>query len=97
MSEEYNTTDSKQTDFGFRVDAQAEDPLRPGSPCPIRSLSMTLSWVGSPVLAPGTADVVNLISGSQAFSKTSLNIWKFTVLVLVEPGLENFEHYFTSM
>ena len=39
----------------------------------------------------------NLISGSSAFSKTSLNIWKFTVDVLLKPGLENFEHYFTSM
>ena len=37
------------------------------------------------------------ISGSSAFSKTSLNIWKFTVHVLLKPGLENFEHYFTSM
>ena len=36
----------------------------------------------------------NLISGSSAFSKTSLNIWKFTVHVLLKPGLENFEHYF---
>ena len=43
------------------------------------------------------ADVGNLISGSSAFSKTSLNIWKFTVHLLLKPGLENFEHYFTSM
>ena len=43
------------------------------------------------------ADVGNLISGSSAFSKTSLNIWKFTVHVLLKPGLDNFEHYFTSM
>ena len=43
------------------------------------------------------ADVGNLISGSSAFSKTSLNIWKFTVHVLLKPSLENFEHYFTSM
>ena len=43
------------------------------------------------------ADVGNLISGSSAFSKTSLNIWKFTVHVLLKPGLENFEHYFTSL
>ena len=42
-------------------------------------------------------DVGNLISGSSAFSKTSLNIWKFTVQVLLKPGLENFELYFTSM
>ena len=39
------------------------------------------------------ADVGNLISGSSAFSKSSLNIWKFTVHVLLKPGLENFEHY----
>ena len=39
------------------------------------------------------ADVGNLISGSSAFSKTSLNIWKFTVHVLLKPGLENFKHY----
>ena len=44
-----------------------------------------------------SGDVGNLISGSSAFSKTSLNIWKFTVHVLLKPGLENFEHYFTSM
>src|SRR5574337_584652 len=42
-------------------------------------------------------DVGNLISGSSAFSKTSLNIWKFTVHILLKPYLENFEHYFTSM
>ena len=42
-------------------------------------------------------DVGNLISGSSAFSKTSLNIWKFTVQLLLKPGLENFEDYFTSM
>ena len=42
-------------------------------------------------------DVGNLISGSSAFSKSSLNIWKFTVHVLLEPDLENFEHYFTSV
>ena len=42
-------------------------------------------------------DVSNLISGSSAFSKTSLNIWKFTVNILLKPGLENFEHYFTSV
>ena len=43
------------------------------------------------------ADADNLISGSSAFSKTSLNIWKFTVQVLLKPGLENFEHYLTSV
>ena len=41
------------------------------------------------------ADVGNLISGSSAFSKASLNNWKFTLLL--KPGLENFEHYFSSM
>ena len=39
----------------------------------------------------------NLTSGSSAFSKTSLNIWKFSVHVLLKPGLENFGHYFTSV
>ena len=43
------------------------------------------------------ADVGNLISGSSAFSKTSLNIWKSTVHILLKPGLENFKHYFTIM
>ena len=43
------------------------------------------------------ADVGNLISGSSAFSKTSLNIRDFTIHVLLKPGLENFEHYFTSV
>ena len=43
------------------------------------------------------ADVGNLISGSSAFSQTSLNIWKFMVHLLLKPGLENFDHYFTSM
>ena len=42
-------------------------------------------------------DVGNLISGSSAFSKSRLNIWKFTVHVLLKPGLENFEHYFSSV
>ena len=45
----------------------------------------------------GPADVGNLISGSSAFSKSSLNIWKFTVHVLLKHDLENFEHYFTSV
>ena len=42
-------------------------------------------------------DVGNLISGSSAFSESSLNIWKFMVDVLLKPGLENFEHYFTCV
>ena len=43
------------------------------------------------------ADVGNLISGSSAFSKSRLNIWKFMAQVLLKPGLENFEHYFASV
>ena len=42
-------------------------------------------------------DAGNLISGSSAFSKSSLNTWKFMVHILLKPGLENFEHYFASM
>ena len=42
-------------------------------------------------------DVGNFISGSSAFSKSSLNIWNFTVHIFLKPGLENFEHYFASM
>ena len=42
-------------------------------------------------------NVGNLTSGSSAFSKFNLNMWKFTVHILLKPGLENFEHYFTSM
>ena len=53
---------------------------------------LELSWFfADPV------DIGNLISGSSAFSKTSLNIWKFSVHILLKPGLENFEHYFTSV
>ena len=44
-----------------------------------------------------SVDVGNLISGSSAFSESSLNIWNFTVHILVKPGLENFEHYFASV
>ena len=43
------------------------------------------------------ADVDNLISGSSAFFKSSLNIWNFTANVLLKPGLEDFEHYSASM
>ena len=44
-----------------------------------------------------SVDVGSLISDSSAFSKSSLNIWKFTVHVLLKLGLENFEHYFTRV
>ena len=43
------------------------------------------------------ADVGNLISGFSALSKTRLNMWEFMVCILLKPGLENFEHYFTIM
>ena len=43
------------------------------------------------------ADVGSLISGSSAFSKSSLNIWKFSVHILLKPHMENFEHYFASV
>ena len=52
-------------------------------------VSLPVSWF---LIHPG-----NLISGSSAFSKTSLNIWKFMVNILLKPGLENFEHYFASV
>ena len=44
-----------------------------------------------------STDVLNLISGSSAFSKSNLNIWKFTVHGVLKPGLENFQHYFDNM
>ena len=42
-------------------------------------------------------DIGNLVSGSSAFSNSSLNIWEFTVHILLKPGLENFEHYFAHL
>ena len=48
-------------------------------------------------LFDGLTDIGNLTSGSSAFSKSSLNIWKFIVHVLLKPGLKNFEHYFASV
>ena len=44
-----------------------------------------------------SVDIGNLMSGSSAFSKSSLNIWKFSIHILLKPHLENFEHYFVSM
>ena len=55
------------------------------------SVFLELSW-----FFDHPTDVCNLISGSSPFSKSSLNIWNFTVHVLLKPGLENFEHYFAS-
>ena len=66
---------------GFRVVREAEVDIFLEFPC----------------LHCDPMNVGNLISGSSAFSKTSLNIWKFTVHVLLKPGLENFEHLFTSI
>ena len=59
--------------------------------------SLPLTHIQSRVGVEDPADVGNLISGSSAFSKTILNIRKFMVHVLPKPGLENVEHYFTSM
>ena len=55
------------------------------------------SFLELPCFLYDPTDVGNLISGSSGFSKTSLNTWKFMVHVLLKPGLENLEHYFTSM
>ena len=55
------------------------------------------SFLELPCFFDDPVDVDNLISGSSAFSKTSLNIWKFTVHVMLKSGLENFELYFNSV
>ena len=60
-------------------------------------VSISRCFSGILLLLYDSGDVDNLISGSSAFSKTSLNIRKFTVHVFLKPGLENFEHYFTSV
>ena len=59
--------------------------------------STSRCFSGTLLLCDDLTDVGNLISGSSAFSKSSLNIWKFTVHILLKQGLENFEHYFTSV
>ena len=56
------------------------------------NIFLELSW-----FFDDPTDVANLISGSSAFSKYILNIWKFMVHVMLKPSLENFEHYFASM
>ena len=66
---------------GFSVVNEAEVDVFPEVPCFLHD----------------SVNVGNLIFGSSAFSKFSLDIWKFTVHVLWKPGLENFEHYFASM
>ena len=60
----------------------------------VNKAKVDVSWYS---LFDDPMDVGNLISGSSAFSKTSLNIGKFTVHILLKPGVENFEHYFTSV
>ena len=70
--------------------------------CPVKGISLVKKaeinvFLEFPCFFYDPTDVGNLISGSSAFSKTSLNIWEFTVHVLLKPGLENFEHYSTSM
>ena len=59
-------------------------------------LSRNRCFSGTLLLSQWSSGCWQLISGSSAFSKTSLNIWKFMVHILLKPGLENFEHYFTS-
>ena len=54
-------------------------------------------FLENPCYLDDPVDIGNLTSGSSAFSETRLTIWMFTVHVLLKPGLENFEHYFTSM
>ena len=60
-------------------------------------MSRSRSFLRIPCFFYDPTDIGNLISGSSAFSKSSLNIWKFMVHILLKPGLGNFEHYFASM
>ena len=59
--------------------------------------SFTDVFLALSCISDHSVGVVNLIFGSSAFFKSSLNIWKFTVHILLKPGLENFEHYFASV
>ena len=70
--------------------SQSPTPGAYSNSCPSKGLELSC-FFNDP------ENVGNLISGSSAFSKSSLNIWKFTVHVLLKPGLENFEHYFVSL
>ena len=65
--------------------------------CSIVNEAEVAVFLETPCLICDPVDVGSLICGSSAFSKTSLNIRKFMVHVLLKPGLENFEHYFTSI
>ena len=79
--EEFSTVYCDQYSQSFGIDSKAE----------IDVFLELFYFLGDP------ADVGSLISGSSAFSKTSLNIWNILVHVPLKPGLENFEHYFTSV
>jgi len=68
---------------------------KPSNYCKVIFLQLKLINLKIKIIYCDPADVGNLISSSSAFSKTSLNIRKFTVHILLKPGLENFEHYFT--
>ena len=95
---------------GFGIVNKAEVTAEPGGLLSMGSHRVEQNWSDLATTAAAAdiflelscffdnpADAGNLISGSSAFSKTSLNIWKFMVHVLLKPGLEDFEHYFTSM
>ena len=73
------------------------DPHRQRLWCSQKSRRRFFFWNSLAFSMLFPVDVGNLISGSSTFSKTSLNIWKFTVHILLKPVLKNFEHYFTSM
>ena len=77
-----------------------EDPLEENMATHSSIFAWKIPWMEEPgrVQFMGSfVDAGNLISGSSAFSKSSLNTWKLTVHILLKPGLEHFEHYFTSM
>ena len=90
----------KTFQFNFSV---VSDSLRPHGlqyakpPCPSPTPRVYSNSCPSGQWRYDPMDVGNLICGSSAFSKSSLNIWKFSVHILLKPGLENFEHYFVSM
>ena len=65
--------------------------------CVVKDEDFFFFFLEFPCFFYDPTDVGNLISGSSAFSKCSLNIWKFLVHILLKPGLENFEHYFASV
>ena len=73
-----------------------EKPIQEGHP--IKTIMLDLAGTTNiSCFFDDPTDVGNLISGSSAFSKSTLNTWKFTAHVLLKPGLENFEYYFASI